>query len=343
LSYIVKSTERLRKPGAEMETKALLYLMNFREDSDKIHYFVVDFFNDLTGMDRASSKLWDMQSKGASNSSPNSIGRELVTLYKNYLSDFTFSYLILFLGGVSNTVRIDNSKNVFGIENIRPQALIKVIEGLKEESDTKTYIDSSKITTTSINNFLKDVIFVIDDKSPCEYVKAIIKDHPCIIPEEKVLNAIFNEIRDEQSGKKNSHVIEGLVISTSDEALNYYRHLTNNEIRLMTLQRIINRDPVAQGLPLSFMPILNQCPPERQKDMIDECKGSLCRALFNKNTAQSFWSIFEQIYFLVLNNPTDDVQHLYRKVDSTLIYNCPDFDTLSVKYFISVVKDGIQT
>jgi len=326
-----------------METKALLYLMNFREDSDKIHYFVVDFFNDLTGMDRASSKLWDMQSKGASNSSPNSIGRELVTLYKNYLSDFTFSYLILFLGGVSNTVRIDNSKNVFGIENIRPQALIKVIEGLKEESDTKTYIDSSKITTTSINNFLKDVIFVIDDKSPCEYVKAIIKDHPCIIPEEKVLNAIFNEIRDEQSGKKNSHVIEGLVISTSDEALNYYRHLTNNEIRLMTLQRIINRDPVAQGLPLSFMPILNQCPPERQKDMIDECKGSLCRALFNKNTAQSFWSIFEQIYFLVLNNPTDDVQHLYRKVDSTLIYNCPDFDTLSVKYFISVVKDGIQT
>ncbi|HOJ10918.1 MAG TPA: hypothetical protein PK733_10045 [Clostridiales bacterium] len=343
MSYIVKSTERLRKPGAEMETKALLYLMNFREDSDKIHYFVVDFFNDLTGMDRASSKLWDMQSKGASNSSPNSIGRELVTLYKNYLSDFTFSYLILFLGGVSNTVRIDNSKNVFGIENIRPQALIKVIEGLKEESDTKTYIDSSKITTTSINNFLKDVIFVIDDKSPCEYVKAIIKDHPCIIPEEKVLNAIFNEIRDEQSGKKNSHVIEGLVISTSDEALNYYRHLTNNEIRLMTLQRIINRDPVAQGLPLSFMPILNQCPPERQKDMIDECKGSLCRALFNKNTAQSFWSIFEQIYFLVLNNPTDDVQHLYRKVDSTLIYNCPDFDTLSVKYFISVVKDGIQT
>ncbi|KAF5049676.1 hypothetical protein DSECCO2_437430 [anaerobic digester metagenome] len=81
MSYTIKSTEKLRKPGAEMETKALLYLMNFREDSDEIHYFVVDFFNDLTGMDRVSSKLWDIQSKGVSNSSPKSIGKELVTLY----------------------------------------------------------------------------------------------------------------------------------------------------------------------------------------------------------------------------------------------------------------------
>lgn len=342
MSYTVKSTEKLRKSGADMETKALLYLMNFRDDSDEIHYFVVDFFNDLTGMDRASSKLWDIQSKGAANSSPKSIGKELVTLYKNFLSDLTFSYLILFLGGVSNTVRVDSSKNIFDINNVNSDALIKIVEGLKEESKDKTYIDSSQITTESINKFLKKVLFVIDDKPPCDYVKAIIKEHPHIIPEEKVLNAIFNEIRDEQSSKKNGHVIEGLIISTSDESLNYYRHLTNNEIRLMTLQRIINRDPVSQGLPLSFMPILNQCPPEKQKDMIDECKGSLCRALFNKNAAHSFWAFFEHIYFLILNNPSNNVQDLYRRVDPVLIRKCPDFDTLSIKYFISVVKDGIQ-
>ncbi|WP_353095717.1 hypothetical protein [Tissierella praeacuta] len=342
MPYTVKSTEKLRKSCAEMETKALLYLMNFRDDSDEIHYFVVDFFNDLTGMDRTSSKLWDIQSKGASNSSPKAIGKELVTLYKNFLSDLTFSNLILFLGGVSNTVRTDDSKNIFGIENIKKEALTKVIEGLKEESKNKTYINSSQITTKSIDDFLKKVLFVIDDKPACDYVRAIIKDHPHIIPEENVLNAIFNEIRDEQSSKKNGHAIEGLMISTSDESLNYYRHLTNNEIRLMTLQRIINRDPVSQGVPLSFMPILNQCPPEKQKDMIDECKSSLCRALFNKNAAQSFWSIFEQIYFIILKNPSDDIQNLYSKVDKTLIKNCPDFDVLSVKYFISVVKDGIQ-
>ena len=55
MSYTVKSSEKTKKTGADYETKALLYLMNFRSDSDEIHYFVVDFFNDLTGMDRMAS------------------------------------------------------------------------------------------------------------------------------------------------------------------------------------------------------------------------------------------------------------------------------------------------
>ena len=85
MSYTVKSSEKVRKSGAEAETKALLYLMNFHPDSDKIYYFVVDFFNDLTGMDRMSTKLWDLQSKGAHKVSPNAIGKELITLFKNYM------------------------------------------------------------------------------------------------------------------------------------------------------------------------------------------------------------------------------------------------------------------
>lgn len=50
MSYTVRSSERTRSSGAEHETKALLYLMNLRSDSNEIHYFVVNFFNDLTGM-----------------------------------------------------------------------------------------------------------------------------------------------------------------------------------------------------------------------------------------------------------------------------------------------------
>lgn len=90
MSYTVKSSERLRKSGSEAETKALLYLMNFRPDSDDIYYFVVDFFNDLTGMDNMASRLWDVQSKGAHHVSPKAIGKELVTLFKNYMSPLTF-------------------------------------------------------------------------------------------------------------------------------------------------------------------------------------------------------------------------------------------------------------
>ena len=108
MSYKIGSSEKLRHSASETETKALLYLMNFRDDSDEIYYFIVDFFNDLTGMDRMSQKLWDLQSKGATNSSPAAIGKELVTLFKNYISDFSFNYYILFLGGISNSVRENN-------------------------------------------------------------------------------------------------------------------------------------------------------------------------------------------------------------------------------------------
>ena len=197
MPYIVKSSEKTRKSGADGETKALLYLMNFRDDSDEIHYFVVDFFNDLTGMDRFTTKLWDVQSKSAKNNSPKAIGKELVTLFKNYMSEIEFTHYILFFGGVTNSFRINNDLNKFDIGNITQAAKDKLILGLKEEALSKEYINNADITDENIDSFLKKVLFVIDDKKPSEYVKAIIKNHPNIVPEEKLLNAIFNEIREE--------------------------------------------------------------------------------------------------------------------------------------------------
>ena len=86
MSYTVRSSEQTRKSGADGETKALLYLMNFRDDSHEIYYFVVDFFNDLTGMDRYSNKLWDVQSKAAkgrfSQSNWKRIGYSVQKLFK---------------------------------------------------------------------------------------------------------------------------------------------------------------------------------------------------------------------------------------------------------------------
>lgn len=234
MPYTVSSSEKTRSSGAEYETKALLYLMNLRDDSDEIHYFVIDFFNDLTGMDRFAENLWDVQSKGAKNNSPAAIGKELVTLFKNYLSELNFKYYILFLGGVSTTVRIRDDLDVFDISNINESALNKLIIGLKNESIDKTYINNTDITDSNINDFLQKVLFVIDDRKPSEYVKAIIKNHPGIIPEEKILDAIFNEIRNVQSSLKNS-IVEGVVIQTTDEVLRFCRHMTNSEIRLLNL------------------------------------------------------------------------------------------------------------
>ena len=99
MTYQVSSSERLRPIGAETETKALLYLMNFSENRNEIYYFVIDFFNDVTGISSSGSKIWDLQSKGKKNSTPKEIGRELVTLFKNYESEFQFDGLIYSEGG----------------------------------------------------------------------------------------------------------------------------------------------------------------------------------------------------------------------------------------------------
>ena len=56
-------------------------------------------------------KLWDVQSKALKTGSAKTIGRELVTLYKNHVSDFDFFTYIIFLGGVPDTFRIDATAN----------------------------------------------------------------------------------------------------------------------------------------------------------------------------------------------------------------------------------------
>lgn len=342
MAYIVKSSERLRPSAADTETKALLYLMNLRSDSDQIHYFVVDFFNDLTGMSKMSDKLWDLQSKGDKKPSPNAIGTELVTLYKNYVSEFEFNNYILFLGGVSNTVRIDDKQTRFNISNIKDTALINIKKGLLDECKKKTYIADEDISEEKIDEFLKMVFFVIDDQSKDDYVKKIIKLNPTIVPSEETLIAIFNEIRDKQAGKKNISVVEGVTVEAPDEALNYGRYLTTTEIRLMVLNRILNQKVIGSNVPLSFIEIYNRFPEEKRKNMLEDCQLNLSRALFNSNCQEAFWKLFENIYNIIIKNPLDNIDELYRKLDKSILNRSMDFDTLSLKYFISVIKDGIE-
>ncbi|WP_277988487.1 hypothetical protein [Enterococcus plantarum] len=39
--YTVSLSEKLRKSGADTETKALLYLMDFHEEKEEINYFII--------------------------------------------------------------------------------------------------------------------------------------------------------------------------------------------------------------------------------------------------------------------------------------------------------------
>lgn len=343
MPYKVKSTERTNKKCADMETKALLYLMNFRSDSNEIFYFVIDFFNDVTGMTRYADKLWDVQSKAAKGNSPKVIGRELVTLFKNYLSGLDFSAYILFVGGVSNTFRIDDTKSIFNIENVRSDAIEKMKAGLVDEATNKEYIeDKTQITDLNVDEFLENVLFVIDDKDEKDYVREIIKNHPNIIPSDSTLNSIFEEIRGKQSTKKENQIVEDIIINTPDEVINFRRHLTNSEIRLLTLQRIINKNPLNNSIPISFMPIFNLVPAQFQRDQLEEIQQHLCRALFNNNLADEFWNLFATIYALLRNYPTDDVNAIFNRIPIDIRNGVTDLDVLSLKYFIAILKDGLS-
>ncbi|WP_368240418.1 hypothetical protein [Clostridium paraputrificum] len=341
MEYKIQSSEKTTASGAEYETKALLYLMNFSKDCKEVYYFVVDFFNDLTGVDRFSDKLWDVQSKGNKNTSPKQLGKELVTLLKNYISEINFESYIIFLGGVSNSVRIDNKITIFGIDNIKAKAIEKIKEGLVEESRKKGYIDESKITDKSIEDFLSKVSFVVDDKTKCEYVKSIIEVNPIIIPDDIVLEQIFNQIRDAQSAKKNNGNIEGVTIRTTDEFLYYNRHLNVNEIRMMVLSRLVNNNIMQKGVPHSFIDIYYKFPQEIKKDKLEDCQLSIAKMLFDKNNADNFWKFFSNIYEVLSKNPNETIDILYRNLDRRILNRMDLLDVVSVKYFMAIVKDGM--
>jgi hypothetical protein len=345
MSYKVSSSEQTRKKASDTETKALLYLMNFHPDSEQINYFVIDFFNDVTGMDTHCNKLWDIQSKGI-NSTAKALGKELVTLYKNYCSSLHFQTYILFVSGVGKKVRINNFLNDFSIDNITDTSLTSLKDGLIEECYKRSYINHKDISQPKIDKFLKYVHFVICDKEPAEYIDKIIKLNTSVLKDTNILNIIFNEIRDRQSSKKNSKV-EGITIATPDDALYYSRHLTAHEIKLMVLTRIISSYLTASNItPLFFLPIISKFTDENRKDELNTCRNEIYSMLYDNNNAQHYWAFLEAIYYniglldLENINETTIINELYNNIDKNIISKCHHLTILSAKYFISLVLEG---
>ncbi|MEI8636778.1 hypothetical protein [Vibrio coralliilyticus] len=116
--YTFKNTEINNKKASDFETKSMLYLLGMREDSESIELITVDCFNDVTGIDSQFSKLWDVQSKNHSSLPPSKIGESLYTLYTNYVSNFDFYQYILFIPKLKKEYLIDDSKNIYGYNNI---------------------------------------------------------------------------------------------------------------------------------------------------------------------------------------------------------------------------------
>lgn len=342
MTYVVRSTEKVRAHASDFETKAMLYLMNCRNDSDEIVYFIIDFFNDITGLNNYADKAWDIQSKAASNSSPKSVGAELVTLFKNFMSDLKFDYLILFLGGVSKTFRIDDSINIFDINNVTQKSKIKLKEGLFQEGTEKNYICNEWLTDENFNDFIEKVTFVIDDKSKSEYIKGLINVNQNYIPKDEVLDSIFNTIRDKQSAKKNTPSVEGETIERISDCFRYDRSIKTKEIRMMVLNTIINGNLIQNGAPLYFTEIIKNYDFVRRKDVIEDCQLQLSTLLFDKENSDQFWKIFELIYDTILNNKEKTVLEVYNLIADNPVLRNPRLEILTIQYLISVMKEVID-
>ena len=340
--YKISSSEQTRHKASTFETKALLYLAGFHPDSEKMEFFIVDFYNDLTSTDRLSEEVWDLQSKATSNQGPSAIGKNLVTLYKNYISDFEFHHFILFFGGQSLTVTINDSEKIFGIDSIRPDALKKIKKSLKDECLKRGYIEQTRVTDKSIDDFMRRVTFVVDEREEVEYIRALITVDPKYVPDDLLLKQIFEEIRDTQSSKKDRNEIEGVELSTFSEYKRFNRHIETKKIRLLILHRILNYDFKHTSIPRSFTRYLDSLEDTDRDTFIDSCQERVTLTLFDNSNAKHFWKFFENVLVCVMHDETGSVNEIYEKLDKEILKKNPHLDDYSARYFIAIVKDGIS-
>lgn len=342
MAYVVRSTESKKGKGADYETKALLYLMGERQDSFEIYSFAIDFYNDVTGLDAHAEKAWDVQSKGNVAKGPKEVGRELVTLFKNYMSDLEFNYLILFMAGIPDTFRIDNSITAFDVTNITENAMKSVRAGLVEEANQKTYIDGDWITDNNIDDFLSKVTFVIDDKTKADYVKNILSLNPRFIPKDAVLDGIFNRIRDAQASKKNNTSVEGEMVTHLRDVYTYDRTIKAREIRLMVINSLVNRNIVRDGAPRYFFPLIQNYDALKQKVVIEDCQLQISLALFDKANSDSFWDLLDAIVDAIIDHKEMGTSDTYDLIAKNNAVRATLLDVLSIQYLISVMKEALE-
>lgn len=340
MSYVITSSERNNKSASEHETKALLYLMNFHCKSEEISFFVIDFFNDVTGLNAFATEAYDIQSKANKGVSPKTIGRELVTLFKNFVSDFNFKSYILFLGGLADSIRKDSNKTEFCWDDITDKAKAKIKNGLIEECKSKSYINNATITDDNIDNFLRNVLFVINDKEKSDYIKGILNTSPLILPSNEVLDSIFDEIKDRQSSKKNT-LVEGITINNLNQFIPFNRHIKASEIKLLVLNRIVNYDLMSKGIPGGFSDIYHSIDVRDRAIVIEDCKLAIAKTLFDKNNSDIFWIVFEDIYENLSLHPSYTIDEIYNNLNMNYVKMLNNLDIVSLKYFISIIKEGM--
>ncbi|MCW6665041.1 hypothetical protein NHG32_05055 [Aerococcaceae bacterium NML191219] len=335
--YTFTTTEQNNAKANDFETKALLYLMSFKSDSADIDKFFVDCFNDITGVDVDSIKLWDAQSKNVTSLRPKTIGESLITLFQNYISSMGFYEYILFVPRLKESYLNDSTLSEFKIDNFKNR--LKIKEGLEEEFKRRKRLQALNSEQLSqIDEFLELIYFVTGDSSKTIYIKKIIQFNSDIL-DDNFLESIFNDIRSKQTELKNIP-IHNVTINSVNEVLKLNKHLTRKQLETLVVNRVIGVELFKRRTPNEFFEVVRDKTLSDRKDIVLECNAKLSRLIFDKNGGkQMFWSLLEQILFLVKRE-----QEIYQILDQIREKSIPRIinEDYTLLYLISMVKEGIE-
>lgn len=346
MKYKISSSERTAASSAETETKAMLHLICYDDNQDGITSFAIDFFNDVTGMDSLAAHLYDVQSKGSgAGIGPKGLGEDLVTLYKNYVSEFKgyFVKYILFVQKVTSTVKDDLELSEFKFADMKEAAQKDVRASLIKACKDKTYIDDSNVTDASIDKFLSSVTFVVSKPDREDYIRPLIKNNVTLGASDEDLRAIFNEIRKKQAGIKTNSKVEGVELTRPYQVSFYNRVIRRSDIVLLAISRIINTNPLEQGVPEPFRLIYSGIAEDERDEIIEKCQADLAKQMCNVNELTAFWNLLAAIVLAIRQNPSADVETIFCLIDPSVLEECSGFeDALSYLYFIAIVKGGLK-
>ncbi len=336
--YTFTNTERTNKKASEYETKSLLYLVGQRKDKKEISIVAIDCFNDVTGMNEGGDKLWDIQSKGEASLTPRKIGRYLITLFKNYDANFSFFEYIFFMPKINSRYLNDGAQIVFGVSGFKADQLEKIKEGLLQE------INNSKESYTEayINGFLDVVTFVEDRKNTSTYVKDIVRFKHQDEKENKFYEEIFKEIRNIQSGKKNSY-IEGENIKEPLDVLGLKRHIMVDDLKMLVVNRFVGVDLFNQNMmPPSFLDVVRSYDAQDLQDLILDCKSQIGKAFFDKNQKREFWSVFEHIISTISSNSVVSVKDIFDSLSENVSRRLSHLNNDGIMFLSAMIKDGLN-
>ena len=146
-----------------------------------------------------------------------------------------------------------------------------------------------------------------------------------------------------QSNLKNLPSIADEVINRPDEVLDFGRALQAKDIRLLVIQRLLNRNFFEDEVPSDFQDYLKTLPPEKyERDVIEESQAGLFRQYLDKNNRKAFWRLLEKIVAALDNDRSIGIEELYKRIDIDTLRACAYMNKYSHLFFISIVKDGLR-